>query len=172
MENVVTGGCGFIGSHLVDALLSRDEKVVVIDNLSVGRKSNLGHVNSHPNLSIIEGDINNKQLVRSLISPGSRVFHLAALADIVPSVQNPEDYFHANVNGTFSVLEACREVGVNKLIYVASSSCYGIPQIVPTDEAAEIKPMYPYALTKWIGESVCMHWSALYSIPTISLRFF
>jgi UDP-glucose 4-epimerase len=100
------------------------------------------------------------------------VFHLGALADIVPSIQRPADYFQANVDGTFNVLEAAKNAGVKRLVYAASSSCYGIPDKYPTSEAAEISPQYPYALTKRLGEELVMHWAQLYNLPAIALRLF
>jgi UDP-glucose 4-epimerase len=100
------------------------------------------------------------------------VFHLAALADIVPSIENPTEYYKSNVNGTFNVLQACRKYQVKKIIYAGSSSCYGIPDEYPTKENAAIGPQYPYALTKNIGEQLVMHWCQLYNLPAISLRFF
>ena len=172
MKSVVTGGCGFIGSHLVDYLLARGDHVTVIDNCLVGDHCNLSQNLRNPNLRVHEADVNDRKLMKKVIDKDTLVFHLALLADIVPSVQNPEKYYHANVDGTLSVLEACRSNGVKKMTYVASSSCYGLATIFPTPEDALIQPMYPYALTKNIGEQMVMHWSNLYNIPTISLRFF
>ena len=100
------------------------------------------------------------------------VFHLAALADIVPSIQNPIKYYNSNVNATLNVLEACRRIKVTKFIYTASSSCYGIPKKFPTDENENFNPMYPYALTKKMGEDLVIHWGKVYKIPVISLRLF
>jgi UDP-glucose 4-epimerase len=100
------------------------------------------------------------------------VFHLAALADIVPSIENPDKYYQSNVNGTFNVLEACRKYQVKKIIYSASSSCYGIPDEYPTKETAAIRPQYPYALTKNLGEQLIMHWCQIYNLPAVCLRFF
>ncbi len=106
-------------------------------------------------------------------APGvDRVFHLAARADIVPSIQEPEAYFRANVDGTFAVLEAARRHGVRRLVYVASSSCYGIPPVYPTPEDAPIDPRYPYALTKYLGEQLVLHWAKVYGLPAVSVRFF
>ena len=101
-----------------------------------------------------------------------RVFHLAALADIVPSIENPDTYYQANVTGTFNVMKACKKFNVGKVVYSASSSCYGIPDIVPTPESAEIRPQYPYALTKFLGEQIVMHWSNVYRVPSVWLRLF
>jgi len=100
------------------------------------------------------------------------VFHLASLADIVPSIQNPESYFRSNVDATFYVLEAARHANVKRFVYSASSSCYGIPDTYPTPEESSIRPQYPYALAKRLGEELVEHWAQLYNLPAISLRFF
>ncbi len=100
------------------------------------------------------------------------VFHLAALADIVPSIQHPDQYFRANVVGTFNVLQAAAIAGAGRFVYAASSSCYGIPDVYPTPESAEIRPQYPYALTKRLGEEMAMHWAQVYKLPAVSTRFF
>ena len=167
---LVTGGAGFIGSHLVDALLAEDISVRVVDNYSTGRPENLAHVSGK--VEIIEADISKSGSWQKSIQGADWVFHLGALADIVPSIQRPEDYFLANVNGTFNVLEAARNAGVKRFIYAASSSCYGIPESYPTAETAEISPQYPYALTKRLGEELVMHWAQLYNLPAIALRLF
>ena len=167
---LVTGGAGFIGSHLVDALLAEDISVRVVDNYSTGRPENLAHVSGK--VEIIEADIAKSGSWQKSIQGADWVFHLGALADIVPSIQRPEDYFLANVNGTFNVLEAARNAGVKRFIYAASSSCYGIPKSYPTAETAEISPQYPYALTKRLGEELVMHWAQLYNLPAIALRLF
>lgn len=100
------------------------------------------------------------------------MFHLAALADIVPSIKDPTSYFQSNVNGTFNVLEACRQHQVNRIVYAASSSCYGIPAEYPTPENAPVELKYPYALTKRLGEELVLHWAQVYKLPTLSLRLF
>jgi len=170
MKVIVTGGAGFIGSHLVEYLSSEGHSVKVIDNFSTGRKENLEHVRDK--IEIIEGDLNTFEDLPNLIKGNDWVFHLAALADIVPSIQNPEQYFDANVNGTFKLLQACNKQNISKFIYAASSSCYGIPEKYPTPESTPINPQYPYALTKRMGEELVLHWSNVYKIPAISLRFF
>ena len=170
MKVIVTGGAGFIGSHLVEYLSSEGHSVKVIDNFSTGRKENLEHVRDK--IEIIEGDLNTFEDLPNLIKGNDWVFHLAALADIVPSIQNPEQYFDANVNGTFKLLQACKKQNISKFIYAASSSCYGIPEKYPTPESTPINPQYPYALTKRMGEELVLHWSNVYKIPAISLRFF
>ena len=100
------------------------------------------------------------------------VFHLAALADIVPSIQKPQEYFRSNVDGTFSVLQAAKAANVKRFMYTASSSCYGIPDRFPTDEQADIRPEYPYALTKRLGEELALHWAKVYNLPVVSLCLF
>ncbi|MDP7675249.1 MAG: SDR family oxidoreductase [Dehalococcoidia bacterium] len=169
-STLITGGAGFIGSHLVDALLEQDCDVIVLDNFSTGRPQNLDHVKEK--IQIIECDLSQPGKWQKLFDDVDYVFHLAALADIVPSIENPDNYYQANVNGTFNVLEACRKHGVKKIVYSASSSCYGIPDNYPTKENAEIRSQYPYALTKYIGEQIVMHWCQVYDLPAISLRFF
>ena len=164
------GGAGFIGSHLVDALLEKESEIIVLDNFSTGRPQNLNHVVDK--IQLVECDISQTGKWQDLFKNVDRVFHFAALADIVPSIENPERYYESNVNGTFNVLEACRKFGVEKIVYPASSSCYGIPDDYPTPETAEIRPQYPYALTKYLGEQLVMHWCEVYNLQAVSLRFF
>ena len=170
MHAVVTGGAGFIGSHLTDALLPHVNHVTVIDNFSTGRLENLGHFGT--SIEIIEADISIPGPWMNLVRDADWVFHLAALADIVPSIRHPNEYFRSNVDGTFNVLEAARAGDVKKFLYSASSSCYGIPDHFPTPETAEIRPQYPYALTKRMGEELVLHWARVYKLPAISLRLF
>lgn len=172
MLDVVTGGAGFIGSHLVDRLLAEGRTVRVIDNLSVGRAANLEQHKNNPKLEFHHADICDEALMDALCKGAERVFHLAARADVVPSIQEPREYFRSNVDGTFSVLQAARAQGVKRLVYVASSSCYGIPDAYPTTETSDIRPQYPYALTKFLGEELVKHWAQVYKLPAVSLRFF
>jgi len=172
MKALITGGAGFIGSHLSDNLIKLGHEVIIIDNLSNGRLNNIEHLLSKKKFKFHELDIINLEDIRPIFKDVDWVFHLAALADIVPSIENPDAYFHSNVNGTFNVLEACRKQNIKKIIYTASSSCYGLPDEFPTKETAEIRPQYPYALTKNIGEQLVMHWCQLYKLPAVSLRFF
>ena len=170
--DLVTGGAGFIGSHIVDLLLSKGRRVRVVDNYSTGRPQNLDHVENRDKLELVEADLNDREKLAAAFDGVERVFHLAALADIVPSIQNPESYFRANVDGTFMVLQAARDAEVKRLVYAASSSCYGVAEQFPTPESAQTNPEYPYALTKYLGEQLVMHWSQLYELPAISLRLF
>ncbi len=169
--DIVTGGGGFIGSHLVDRLLAAGRRVKVIDNFSVGNPRNLEQHRSDPNLEVIACDIG-EEPIEPLFVGAERVFHLAARADIVPSVQNPGVYFRSNVDGTYAVVEAARAAGIKRLVYAASSSCYGIPDVYPTPETAAIRPEYPYALTKYLGEQIVLHWARVYRLPAVCLRFF
>ena len=170
--DLVTGGAGFIGSHLVDRLLAQGRAVRAFDSFVVGRRANLKQHNGNSRLEIIEGDVADAAAVAAATAGVERVFHLAARADIVPSIQEPEAYFRSNVDGTFCVLEAARRHGVKRLVYVASSSCYGIPAHYPTAETAPADPRYPYALTKYLGEQLVMHWAQVYRLPAVSVRFF
>ena len=170
MKSLVTGGAGFIGSHLVDSLLAEGDEVTVLDNFSTGRPENLSHIEGA--VKLVEADLSLYGAWANHFKGIDRVFHLAALADIVPSIENPDIYYQANVTGTLNVMKASKEFNINKLIYSASSSCYGIPDILPTPETAEIKPQYPYALTKCLGEQIVLHWSSVYRIPSVSTRLF
>jgi len=172
MRILVTGAAGFIGSHLIDLLIFKGHSVIGLDNLKVGRLDNLKAHQNNINFDFIEGDISNRKTVVQSILGCDAVFHLAAMADIVPSINNPVEYFNSNVTGTLNVLEAAKSNNVKRFIYAASSSCYGLPDIFPTPEDADIKPMYPYALTKRVGEELVMHWIKLYKIPGLSLRLF
>jgi UDP-glucose 4-epimerase len=172
MLDLVTGGAGFIGSHLVDRLLGEGRKVRVLDSFVVGKRSNLAQHQGNPALEIVECDVADAAKVMAACAGVERIFHLAARADVVPSMQQPEAYFRANVDGTFAVLEAARAHRVNRLVYVASSSCYGIPDVYPTPEKTAADARYPYALTKYIGEQLVMHWAEVYKLPCVSVRFF
>jgi len=140
MKSLVTGGAGFIGSHLVDRLLEDGHEVIVLDNLSTGRIDNIAHLKEEPRFHFYEVDVTEWGALNHYTEGVDWVFHLAALADIVPSIQNPTLYFRANVDGTVNVLEAARQSQVKRFIYAASSSCYGIPDVYPTPETADIRP--------------------------------
>ena len=172
MKALVTGGCGFIGSHMVDRLLSDGYEVLVIDNLSVGNIRNLEHHKGNSKLSVSIASITDYEKIEPLFSGIDVVFHLGALADIVPSIEQPMGYHNANVNGTIHVMEACRKHKVKRIIYAASSSCYGIPDNYPTKETDEIRCQYPYAVTKYLGEEIALYWEQIYKMNITSMRFF
>ena len=165
--SLVTGGAGFIGSNLVDLLVKKGHKVVVLDNFSTGRRSNLSH-HFQKNVKIIKADISQNKQLDKYFKGVHYVFHLAGLADIVPSIENPNKYFASNVLGTFNVVQAAKKAKVKKFVYAASASCYGIPNKYPIKENAKINPMYPYAFTKWQAEELIMHWFKVYNFPAVS----
>jgi UDP-glucose 4-epimerase len=169
VKAVVTGGAGFIGSHLVETLASEGVETVAVDDLRSGREENLRGAGGRSRL--VQADVSRDSLDH-LVEPGDWVFHLAAMADIVPSIEQPQDYFEANVTGTFNVLEAARRGGAARFVYAASSSCYGIPDSYPTAENAPIDTRYPYAETKYLGESMVLHWHRVYGLPALALRLF
>lgn len=170
MNVIILGGAGFIGSHLTEYLLKKNYSVKIIDNLSTGRLENISHI-SHK-IKFIKADISKKGTWIKEFKSQDYIFHLAALADIVPSIDNPKKYYDANVTGTLNVLEAIKKFKVKKLIYAASSSCYGIPKKYPTKETEKINPKFPYAVTKYLGEELVIYWSKIYKINYISLRLF
>lgn len=172
MKALVTGGCGFIGSHLVERLVSEGHDVRVLDDLSTGRVANIEALAASGAVELIQGRVQDPRAAAEAVDGRTHVFHLAALADIVPSIVSPMAYFDTNVNGTAVILEAARLAGVEKFLYAASSSCYGIPDEYPTKESAEIRPQYPYAFTKWAGEETVKHWGQVYGLPYVCLRLF
>jgi UDP-glucose 4-epimerase len=169
--SVVTGGAGFIGSHMVDRLLARGHSVRVIDSLVGGREANLAHHDRDPRLSLERRDIRVLQPEDALFHDVDYVFHFAGIGDIVPSIERPNDYMDVNVQGTVRVLECARTAKVKKLVYAASSSCYGLAA-VPTREDHPIAPEHPYALSKYQGEMAALHWRQVYKLPVNSIRIF
>jgi UDP-glucose 4-epimerase len=169
---VVTGGAGFIGSHMVDLLLEEGFRVLVVDNLTGGRLENLAHHKGNARLVFAEKDVRQLRSDEPLFRGADYVFHFAGIGDIVPSIERPVDYLSANVMGTIQTLEAARSAGVKKFVYAASSSCYGIATELPTTEHAPIAPQYPYALSKYLGEEAVLHWGLVYRLPVVSIRIF
>ena len=167
---LVTGGLGFVGSHLVERLVKLNYQVTIIDNFSNGKIANINSVKKK--VKIINEDLINNKKWRKYFKGIDVVVHLAAIADIVPSIKKPKTYFDSNVNGTLNVIEAAKDFGIKKFIYAASSSSYGIPKNYPTKESEILDPKYPYALTKKLGEDIVLHWGKLYNIDVVSLRFF
>lgn len=168
---VVTGGAGFIGSHMVDNLLAHGYRVRAVDNLVSGRESNLTHLGTNPDFSFERADIRELMPASSLFAGARFVIHFAGIGDIVPSIERPMEYMSANVQGTVHVLECARHAGVAKFVYAASSSCYGLA-VTPTREDHPIQPQYPYALSKWMGEQSALHWHEVYKLPVNSIRIF
>lgn len=168
---VVTGGAGFIGSHMVDLLVERDYRVHVIDNLIGGRAANLDRHSTNRDVILDERDIRSLASDDACFAGARFVFHFAGIGDIVPSIEQPTGYMSANVQGTVHVLEAARHAGARKFVYAASSSCYGLAT-VPTSEDHPLAPQYPYALSKLLGEQAVFHWHNVYGLPANSLRIF
>jgi len=169
---VVTGGAGFIGSHMADLLVREGFRVHIIDNLAGGQLRNIEHHKSNPDVIFDHRDVRSLAPADALFRGADYVFHFAGIGDIVPSIDRPIDYMSNNVQGTVHVLEAARNAGVKKLVYAASSSCYGLVEELPTTENAPIRPEYPYALSKYQGEQAVLHWGHVYGLPVNSIRIF
>ena len=168
---VVTGGAGFIGSHMVDVLVERGFTVRVIDDLTGGHAINLSGQENNPDVSVDVQDIRTLEPDSSIFSGARFVFHFAGIGDIVPSIEKPTEYFDVNVQGTVRVLECARLANVGKVVYAASSSCYGLAA-TPTREDHPIDPKYPYALSKYQGEQAAFHWHQVYDLPVNSVCIF
>ena len=168
---VVTGGAGFIGSHMVDILVAHGYAVRVVDNLTGGRKSNLAHLENNRDVECHWVDIRKLEPDSPIFSGARFVFHFAGIGDIVPSIEKPIDYMDVNVQGTVHVLECARAANVEKFVYAASSSCFGLAA-TPTDENHPIAPQYPYALSKYLGEVATFHWHQVYGLPADSVCIF
>jgi len=168
---IVTGGAGFIGSHMVDLLVEHGFKVSVIDNMVGGREANLAHHGDTGDVDVHVMDIRDIAADSPLFNGAKYVFHFAGIGDIVPSIEKPDEYMSVNVLGTVQVLEAARAASVEKFVYAASSSCYGLAA-TPTDEAHPIDTKYPYALSKYQGEQAVLHWRDVYGLPANSIRIF
>jgi UDP-glucose 4-epimerase len=169
---VVTGGAGFIGSHMVDLLVEQGYRVHIIDNLVGGRLANIEHHQGNARVVFEPKDTRSLCADDALFHEASLVFHFAGIGDIVPSIDRPSDYLSTNVQGTVQVLEAARRSRVRKLVYAASSSCYGLARELPTTEEAPISLEYPYALSKYMGEQAVLHWGRVYGLPINSIRIF
>lgn len=172
MRCVVTGGAGFIGSHLCELLLADGHHVIALDNLKGGHLKNFHSFKEHPHFKFYKVDIRDTASMIPYFAGAEWVFHLAGVADIVPSIEEPREYVETNVQGTFNVLECAKSAGAKRFVYAASSSCYGIPDVYPTPEEAQARPQYPYALSKYLGEQLVMHWAQVYKMPALSLRLF
>jgi UDP-glucose 4-epimerase len=168
---VVTGGAGFIGSHMVDLLLDRGYRVRAIDDLASGRESNLAQHRANPAFSFERLDVRSREACAALFEGADCAFHFAGIGDIVPSIERPAEYLSVNVQGTVSVLECARAAGLRKLVYAASSSCYGLAP-VPTREDCAIDLRHPYALSKYLGEQAALHWQRVYGLGVNSVRIF
>jgi nucleoside-diphosphate-sugar epimerase len=173
MANVlVTGGAGFIGSNLTEALLQGGHSVRVLDDFSTGKKENLIFNKTYPSLEIVEGDIRDLNNCNKAIKGIKYVFHQAALPSVQRSVEDPKTSHAVNAGGTLNILLAAKEEGIKRLIYASSSSVYGDTPTLPKHEGMPSDPLSPYALQKYIGEQYCRLFYQLYGLETISLRYF
>jgi len=164
---LVTGGAGFIGSNLVNRLIDDGVEVIVIDDLSTGDKNNINPKSTFYEISLLnldEDSFKNQNI--------DVVFHLASLARVQPSIEDPITFNKVNVEGTLKLLFACHKAGVKRVIYSASSSCYGNATTFPTPETHSTNPLSPYGLQKYIGEQYCKMFSEVYGLDTASLRYF
>jgi UDP-glucose 4-epimerase len=168
---LITGGAGFIGSHTVDSFLKKGFNVRVIDNLVGGNLKNIEHLKNNKNFQFEKQDILKLDKVRKFISECEYVVHFAGIGDIVPSIKYPKKYFENNVLGTVKLLDFLNPKKIKKFVYAASSSCYGKAN-TPTDEKHLINPLYPYALSKYQGEQIALHWHKVYKFPVNSIRIF
>ncbi len=167
---LVTGGAGFIGSHLVDALLARDARVRVLDNFATSRRENLAHVLDR--VELVEGDIRDADVCRRASNGIEVVFHQAALGSVPRSMKDPSTTFAVNVLGTVNVFAASRESGVRRVVYASSSSVYGDSEKLPKREGEEGRPLSPYALSKGVGEETASVFARCYGFETVGLRYF
>ena len=166
---IVTGGAGFIGSNLVNRLIEKGIEVVVLDNLSTGKEENI-----NPKAKFIQCDISKSSIFDLMynMKGADVVFHLAALARVQPSIEDPIPFNEVNITGTLNVLLAAHKTGIKRVVYSASSSAYGNTDILPTPEDAPTNPLSPYGLQKYVGEQYCKMFSEVYGLDTVSLRYF
>jgi UDP-glucose 4-epimerase len=164
---LVTGGAGFIGSHLVDRLILEKHDVTVLDNLYSGVISNI-----HPSAKFIQGDVSDYQICCEAVYGKEYVFHLAAIPEVSESIRNPSRSNEVNVQGTINILEASLKNKVRRVIFAGSSAVYGNTNIIPTDETVPVDPLSPYALQKYAGEEYCRLFYNLHGLDTVTLRYF
>lgn len=170
MKALVTGGAGFIGSHIVEELLDRGDIVRVLDNFSSGKRENLENLHGHP--EVVEGDLRDAETVQSAVRGVEVVFHLAALVSVVHSMQDAKTCFDTNAGGTITLLEASRQAGVRKVVLSSSTAVYGNTDRFPTDEQTPLKPLSPYALSKQVNELYASLYTRVFNLPVTPLRYF
>lgn len=171
-EYLVTGGAGFIGSHLVRALLADGKHVRVLDSFLTGKRANLTDVEANPSLEIVEGDIRDKGAVETCMRGVRYVLHQAALPSVPRSVSDPATTLSIGVDGTLNVLQAAHDAGCERVVYASSSSIYGDTPTLPKVESMLPTPLSPYAVSKLCGEHLCKTFTHLHALPTIALRYF
>jgi len=169
---LVTGGAGFIGSHLVDELVKEDFEVRVLDNLSTGRMENIGEHLGNAGLRFVNGDVRDKRVVKEAVMDVEAVFHLAAITSVPYSVKHPDVAHQVNIDGTRNLLEACVLEGVERFIYISSCAVYGEPEYLPIDEKHPARPISPYAESKLEAEHLCWEFQETYGLKTTVFRLF
>lgn len=175
MAYLITGGGGFIGSHLAEALLLRGEKVLILDNWSTGRRENLSGLHqfiASKQLEVLDGDVRDLRLLQRSLHGIEAVFHQAALPSVPRSVADPLESHEVNCTGTLNVLIACQEHGVKRVVYAGSSSAYGDTAKLPQQEDSPPAPLSPYAVSKLAGEYYCRVFSRVFGLETVALRYF
>ncbi len=170
MRILVTGGAGFIGSHLAEKLVGLGHEVIVLDDLSTGREENIVHLRD--SITFIKGSITDRALLSRVMEGVQVVFHQAALGSVPRSVEDPVTTHEVNITGTFNVLLAARDAGVKRVVYAASSSAYGDTPTLPKVETMLPNPLSPYAVSKLVGEYYCQVFTRVYGLETVSLRYF
>ncbi|MDA1183416.1 MAG: SDR family oxidoreductase [Acidobacteria bacterium] len=166
---LVTGGAGFIGSHLAEALVGRGERVRVVDSLVTGHRRNLAHLQG---VDFIEGDLADIDIARRAVDGVDVVLHQAAIPSVPRSIQDPLTSHRANVDASLNVLMAARDAGVKRLVYAGSSSAYGNTPTLPKVETMPAAPLSPYALQKFVAEQYCQLFTRLYGLETVAIRYF
>jgi UDP-glucose 4-epimerase len=169
---LVTGGAGFIGSNIVKSLLQREQRVLVLDNFSTGKRENLFEFKGNPNFELIEGDLRSFHTVRTAVKGIDYILHQGALPSVPRSVHDPLTTNDVNILGTLNILEAAKEFGVKRVIYASSSSIYGDNETLPKKEDMPVNPLSPYALSKYTGERYCQIFTKIYGLETVCLRYF
>jgi len=172
MKALVTGGAGFIGSHLLEELVQRGHQVVVLDDLSTGKVGNIERLLKGANAELVRGSVTDFSLITGLVKDVTCIFHLAALASVPWSIENPRACHEINVNGTLNILLAAKEKGIRKVVYSSSSAVYGDAPTLPKIEEMAPQPLSPYAVAKLAGEYYCQVFNEVYKLSTVCLRYF
>jgi UDP-glucose 4-epimerase len=172
MKYIVTGGAGFIGSHIVEELAVQQHEVVILDNLFSGKMENIRPVLMHENTTFVQGSVTNLSLLKKIFFGADGIFHEAAIASVPRSVAKPADTHEVNLTGTFNVLAAARDCGVKKVLFASTAAVYGDNPVLPNQESMAPDLLSPYAVSKLAGEGYCSVFSRLYGMQCISLRYF
>lgn len=172
MKYIVTGGAGFIGSHIAEYLSRNGHEVIIFDNLFTGKKQNIQHLLERKAVTFVEGSVTDIQVLKKIASSVDGIFHEGAIVSVPRSLKNPLATNEANVQGTLNVLLAAHDCGVKKVVFASSSSVYGDTPVLPKQEDMKPRPISPYAVSKLAGEYYCRVFSSAYNLPTVCLRYF